>query len=236
MPWATPLNAGTEIKELIYKFIEGRGSACGKSLKAHADRRFASYDLGLELIAGLFSGCAIAAPVSFLVLILSTTNIILALYATVSIAFIVLSVLGFCKEPMGWGLGIGESIAGVIVIGYSVDYVVHLAHMYNESRQRGFSTRGERACFSVQNMGSTVFAGAITTAGSGAIMFMCFFYFFTKMAVLICATIVYSFLYALLFFVPLCFLAGPEGTIGDLNFLKFSEKKSKTDVSDSSAP
>jgi hypothetical protein len=32
--------------------------------------------------------------------------------------------------PQGWELAIAESIAGVIVIGFSVDYVVHMGHMY----------------------------------------------------------------------------------------------------------
>ena len=35
----------------------------------------------------------------------------------------------------------GEAIAGVIVIGYSVDYVVHLAHMYCEGKHFGHNTR-----------------------------------------------------------------------------------------------
>ena len=35
----------------------------------------------------------------------------------------------------------GEAIAGVIVIGYSVDYVVHLAHMYCEAKHFGHETR-----------------------------------------------------------------------------------------------
>ena len=38
-------------------------------------------------------------------------------------------VLGLCKM-LGWALGIAESIAAVIVIGFSVDFTVHLAHMY----------------------------------------------------------------------------------------------------------
>eukprot|EP00420_Gonyaulax_spinifera_P002940 CAMPEP_0197938662 /NCGR_PEP_ID=MMETSP1439-20131203/118498_1 /TAXON_ID=66791 /ORGANISM="Gonyaulax spinifera, Strain CCMP409" /LENGTH=83 /DNA_ID=CAMNT_0043561741 /DNA_START=12 /DNA_END=263 /DNA_ORIENTATION=- len=71
-------------------------------------------------------------------------------------------------------------------------------------------------------MGSTVFAGAITTAGSGMVMFLCFLTFFFKMALLICMTIFYSFLFSLLFFMGLCFLAGPEGQAGDLFCGKFS--------------
>lgn len=53
----------------------------------------------------------------------------------------VLCVLGFCKSAMDWDLGVGEAIAGVIVIGYSVDYVVHLAHMYCEGKHFGHQTR-----------------------------------------------------------------------------------------------
>ena len=33
----------------------------------------------------------------------------------------------------GWSLGVAESIAGVIVIGFSVDYTVHLGHIYKEA-------------------------------------------------------------------------------------------------------
>lgn len=36
-------------------------------------------------------------------------------------------------EISGWSLGITESIAVVILIGMSVDYVVHLANHYVES-------------------------------------------------------------------------------------------------------
>lgn len=49
-----------------------------------------------------------------------------SLNSTVAIA------LTFCQ---------GEAIAGVIVIGYSVDYVVHLAHMYCEGTHFGHNTR-----------------------------------------------------------------------------------------------
>ena len=83
-----------------------------------------------DLVAGLFTGLALCFPVAFLVLLWATGNLVMALYATVSIAGIVSIVLGWCNIVMGWDLGIAESIAGIIVIGMSVDYVVHLGHMY----------------------------------------------------------------------------------------------------------
>merc|ERR1711933_88136 len=66
-------------------------------------------------------------------------------------------------------------------------------------------------------MGSTVFMGAITTATAGAIMFVCFMFFFFKMALLICITIFYSFLFSLGFFMSVVWVIGPEGNFGDFN-------------------
>ena len=68
-----------------------------------------------------------------LVLVLATGNIIVAFYAIMSIALIVASVLGAARLYAGWSLGVAESIAGVIVIGFSVDYTVHLGHIYKEA-------------------------------------------------------------------------------------------------------
>merc|ERR1719231_1215163 len=84
------------------------------------------------LVLSLLKGLAICFPIAFVVLLMATQNIFIALYATMSIGFIVLSVLGACKAYFDWNLGISESIAGIIVIGFSVDYVVHLGHMYME--------------------------------------------------------------------------------------------------------
>ena len=69
------------------------------------------------------------------------------------------------EAVMDWDLGIAESIAGIIVIGFSVDYVVHLAHMYMDGfHVGGFSDRDSRISYALEKMGGTVFAGAVTTA------------------------------------------------------------------------
>lgn len=214
-----PFSIGTAIRDHIRKWIDSeRGALPGslQSVKFHGNGEFQRYDMGEELINGLFSGIAIAMPISFVVLLCSTQNIVVAIYAVLSVGAIVLCVLGFCKSAMDWDLGVGEAIAGVIVIGYSVDYVVHLAHMYCEGKHFGHNTRDERATFAIRNMGSTIFAGAITTVLAGATMFICWFYFFIKMALLICVTIMYSFLFSLVFFMSVLWLAGPENNFGHI--------------------
>jgi hypothetical protein len=231
-----PHNKGIAVRKVVADFVErikGDMPKDMKSFKYHADGLFAGYDLGEELLSGFFSGCAIAGPIAFLVLLLSTKNIITSLYAVFCVGSIVACVLGFCKSAMGWSLGIGEAIAGVIVIGYSVDYVVHLAHMYCEGGHHGNITRESRCIFAISNMGSTVFAGAVTTAASAVIMFICFLYFFVKMAILICITIMYSFIFSLGLFMALMWTAGPEGNMGDLTQIGAScAKVTPTDVAE----
>lgn len=74
---------------------------------------------------------ALSLAFAFVVLIIMTHNIIISLYSVASIGGIVVSVISI-MEMKGWELGIIESITIVILIGLSVDYIVHLANHYVE--------------------------------------------------------------------------------------------------------
>ena len=63
-------------------------------------------------------------------------------------------------------------------------------------------------------MVATIVGGAITTAGAGVFMFACQLQFFVKMALLICATIIMSYIYALGFFMSMLLVIGPENDQG----------------------
>lgn len=68
----------------------------------------------------------------------------------------------------GWELGVSESIAVVIMIGLSVDYVVHLAADYKHSVK---PTRGEKIKQAYSEMGVSILSGTITTLGCGMALF-----------------------------------------------------------------
>ena len=82
------------------------------------------------LRASLFEGLAISLPLAFAVLVFATANLLVSLYAIVGIALIVASVLGTIEYIYGWDLGVVESIMGNLVVGFSVDYTIHLGHMF----------------------------------------------------------------------------------------------------------
>lgn len=174
------------------------------------------FALEKALVDGLFTGFAICFPVAFVVLLCATGNIIVSLVAIVTIVLIVMGVLGWCWIVEGWYLGISESIAGIIVIGLAVDYVIHLGHMYLEVGHLGYENRADRWAMALRNMGSTVLAGAVTTFMAGLSMRFCQMTFFTQMSTLISITIAYSLIYTLFFFMCVLRIAGPEHRFGDV--------------------
>merc|ERR1711997_917055 len=114
----------------------------------------------------------------------------------------------------GWKFGMVESIAVIMVIGFSVDYVVHLGNSYLESQGE---SRMERLSFALLTMGVSVVSGAVTTMLSGLMLVFPPYIFFYKMGWIIVTTVLLAVTWALVFFTSIVALWGPEGDTGDLN-------------------
>lgn len=137
---------------------------------------------------------------------------LIAFLAIVSVAIVVFSVVAIMVLK-GWELGVSESIAVVILIGLSVDYVVHLAQDYKHSAATHRSTRTKQA---LQEMGVSIFSGSVTTFLSGLALFGGKIITFQKFALIICSTIIFSFATAMLFFVAVLHTMGPQEKWCDL--------------------
>jgi hypothetical protein len=86
---------------------------------------------------------------AYVVLLFATMNWILASLAIANVSFIVITIFGaWVRSPprrvldrrgigflhvAGWGLGVLESILCVLVVGFSIDFTVHLVDTYGES-------------------------------------------------------------------------------------------------------
>uniref|UniRef100_A0A7S0ZFC8 SSD domain-containing protein n=1 Tax=Timspurckia oligopyrenoides TaxID=708627 RepID=A0A7S0ZFC8_9RHOD len=164
------------------------------------------------LVDSCFQGLGLAIGIACIVLLLSTLNVIACFVSTFCIGGIVTSVLG-SVYLFGWQLGLIETVAAVIVVGFSVDYVVHLANAYVESKHH---TRFKRMRDSLTDMGVSVLFGAITTAGAGAFLFGPDLLFFPKFGALLMTTIAYSALWSLVFFCSIMHVIGPNDNFGNL--------------------
>ena len=106
----------------------------------------------------------------------------------------------------GWELGVSESVAVVIVIGLSVDYVIHLSSDYMHSSHHSRHKKIQQA---FAEMGVSIFSGSISTIGAGACLFMTVSLMLQKFATLITSTIAISYLMSMLFFGAVCHTIGP---------------------------
>jgi predicted RND superfamily exporter protein len=83
------------------------------------------------------------------------------------VAIIIISVLAIMFLH-GWQLGVSESLCVVILIGFSVDYVIHLSADYMHSTHQ---SRNDKMKQAYTEMGVSIFSGSITTFGSGVFLF-----------------------------------------------------------------
>ena len=177
-----------------------------------ASTKFVQNSQEQDLVNNVIRGLGITFPIVFVVLLFATDNWILAAFASMSIAFVVIVTLGIIFTFVGWELGLTESIATIMIVGLSVDYTVHLAHMYTfAGEHEGFETRGERFEYAILTMGVTVLGGGITTLGAGVFLLGCQVTFFFKIGTLLVLTVVFSLYFSLMFMMPLCHFIGPEG-------------------------
>jgi len=159
-------------------------------------------------------GMLISISAAFIILVISTTNIVIAFFSTITIAGIVLSVVSTMTHR-GWELGVAESIAIVILVGFSVDYVVHLGNSYVEAGAH-YETRNDRMQAALREMGISVVAGGVTTFGSSLFLWGAASIFFLKFAWLMEMTVLFALLWSLCFFSALCYIAGPQGNTGSI--------------------
>lgn len=150
---------------------------------------------------------------AFIVLLIATKNVILALLSVFCVSVVIVSVLAIIVLK-GWELGLSESIAMVILIGLSVDYVIHLASDYKHSAHE---SRYDKMKQAYSEMGVSIMSGTITTLGCGSALFGGQMVTFQKFAVIISSTISISFICSMLLFGAFCHVLGPQGGFGNVD-------------------
>jgi len=153
------------------------------------------------------TGVGIGLGIAALVLFAATANVIVALLCILTIAACLCCVLGTIVA-MGWQLGEAESLSMMILTGFAVDYVVHLAHSYITSNS---PTRLERAHDALRDMGISVFWGMLTSFIAAVVLASLQLQFFSKFGIFFLLTIVYAYLWSVLFLIPVLATIGPEG-------------------------
>jgi len=169
------------------------------------------YKMQSVILAECFEGIFLALLFAFCVMVFATGNWIISVYAIIVILGLVIDVMGF-TVMQGYKLGVVEAVIYIMVVGMSVDYVVHLAEAYLHS---GEVLRVHAARRMLGIVGISVISGAVSTCGG--IMFLIFSYnqFFYKFGLNIFFLMVMASLYAIVGFTAAMASFGPEGPQGN---------------------
>ena len=109
-----------------------------------------------------------------------------------------------------------ESLNMCMVVGLTVDYVVHLAEGYHLSKH---TDRKSRVRDMLELMGISVFSGACTSLGASLFMVFAQIQFIIRFGIFMFCTIGFSLLYSLGLFTTLMGILGPNGQTGDIKHL-----------------
>ena len=158
------------------------------------------------------NGIAISISFAFLVLILATCNLLVSFIATGCITSIVFILVGL-MQMKDWELGVAEATSIVVLIGLSVDYVVHLAAEYIVSPKQ---SRKQKMAQAYHHMGLSIFSGCVTTMGAGSFMMLGELSLNRKFGYTITTTMAISFFISMVYFGALMHIVGPEKGFCDI--------------------
>ena len=130
------------------------------------------------------SGC-IALLISFLVLVWNTRDVLVSLLSVFCILCILCTTTAYFVL-IGWELGMLESVCIAILIGVSVDFVVHFSHSFCHAS----GSRLERVRHTLFEMGISVWSAAITTFLAAMCLQLCTITFFSQFGSFLMAAMV----------------------------------------------
>jgi len=181
--------------DLASKINTEMEAECGKVTMTDVDQKYIIMNNQKIFRTSAVQGALIGCLIAFFVILVATKNVIIAFLSAANIVSVLVCVVGFVTA-IGWTLGTTTAIMISILAGFSVDYVVHLAHAFVNAD--GDNETKIRASFA--DMGVSVFSGMLTSVVASLPLFMCQIKFFSAFGTFLCCTIAFSWVYANFFF------------------------------------
>ncbi|KAJ8042911.1 Protein dispatched-like 1 [Holothuria leucospilota] len=186
-----------------------------------------------DLQSGLAGGTALTVGISLvtaaIVLLLVTRNILITIYAMITITFIVSSVVG-TLVLLGWQLNIFEAITFSLAVGLSVDFTIHYGVAFTIAP---FKDRKERTFFAIETLSSPITVAALSTFSAGAVMIPAVVINYSQIGVFLTLVMSLSWLFSSFFFTSLCMTVGPNGSCGQISpkiFPKILTKRTNSNM------
>ena len=196
--------------DIVSSFIETQLKSAPTGLRSgffSGSEYFEFYDLQHSLASGTLISVSLSVGVSFVVVLLTMRNVLIAIYAMTTIVLAIACTVSSIVL-MGWKLNIVESLTITLAVGMSIDFTIHYGVVYQLSSQ---ATSAGRTRESFVLVGSAVAAAAWTTFCAGIAMLNCSVDPYRKLGVFLVLVMLFSWTYSTFFFQSLCHIIGPVG-------------------------
>lgn len=174
----------------------------------------AFYDLQNSLAYGTPLAIGVSVAVAAVVIFFTTLNVLISLYAVLTIACIIFVTIG-SLVLLGWELNILESVVITIAVGMSVDYTLHYGVAYRLSPDLD---REMRVVCSIGHTGSAITMASITTFLAGALMLPSSVLVYKQFGTFLMLMMSISWIYSTFFFQALLRSFGPQGGFGQFHW------------------
>jgi len=205
-------------KSASYQLASGQTNAMFDTMFA-TDKigTFHYFHLQKFMTSECISGIILSLLIAFVILCFATHNLYMSIFSVTTIAIIVCSVVAFAVWQ-GWKLGVVEAIIFVMVVGMSVDYVIHLSDAYVECKA---TKRGPRTQEMLTKMGVSIVSGALSTIGMSFFLgFFTFVTFFSKIGLIMFFMIWMAMIFSLVGLSAFLDLVGPEDEHGKIEIAR----------------
>tara|TARA_B110000090_G_scaffold115090_1_gene128300 strand:+ start:92 stop:733 length:642 start_codon:yes stop_codon:yes gene_type:complete len=146
-----------------------------------------------QAISVAWTTVALSMTITLFILIAFTKNWQISLLAAFTIGLIVITVVGFIKM-LDWVLNPYIATCITILVGFSVDYTVHMAVAFAEAGSMVHS-RKDKVTLAVGTMGVSVTAGALSTAGASAFLLGATITFFNNFGIFILSAVCSAYIF-----------------------------------------
>jgi hypothetical protein len=209
--WKWLTNWDTFIEEQNDRF---KGSGTGKMF--HTSSLWVRAETEERLIQSTLFCAAFSVLFALVAVTLFLGNVALAVYLILGIICVIICLAGIMFGIMGWKFGAVEAVGLIVFVGFSVDYSLHMAESYSQSKEIRRMAKVQDA---VRRTGGAVFAAAVTSALAGFPILLCTIQVFVKFGVTIVLNTFLSLFFSLGFLVALLMLIGPVNNFGSCNVI-----------------
>ena len=154
------------------------------------------------------------------VLLLTSQNVLITIYAILSIAGAVFVTVA-SLVLLGWEMDVLESIIMSLAVGLSVDFTIHYGVAYRIAPKED---RASKAEYAIKQLSSAITTAASSTFVAGVCMTNATILSYQQLGIFMTLVISISWAFATIFFMSLCSVIGPEGNCSQIR-LPFRQTK-----------